>query len=152
MRKFLLPLAASMAVATPALAYEARLEARGGVFWTDGYTQGTAGIAAGYDLDLGSQGFVGAEVSGDKVLDDGTKVAFGFTGRAGAKIGAGKLYADGGYTTEPCDLCDGSWHLGAGYEHGFGNRLYGKVAYRHYFVNNNQPDSNAVVAGLGVRF
>lgn len=153
MRKFVLPLLASLAVATPALANEARIEARGGVFWGDGYTQDVYGVAAGYDFDLGSSAFAGVEVSGDKVADTGTKVAWGFTGRAGAKMGeATKLYVNGGYTTEPCDLCDGSWHAGAGVQQGFGQALYGKVEYRHYFTENNNPDANALMVGLGVRF
>jgi len=153
MRLAILSAAAVLVAATPAFANETRLEARGGVYWTDGYTQGTAGVAAGYDMDLGPAAFVGAEVSADKILDSGTKVAFGFTGRGGAKLGpVGKLYVDGGYTTEPCDLCDGSWHAGAGYEHSFGPMLYGKVAYRHYFTDNGVPDSNAVIAGVGVKF
>ncbi|MCW1384461.1 hypothetical protein OLX02_16690 [Novosphingobium sp. KCTC 2891] len=152
MRTIILAAAASLVAATPALANEARIEARGGVYWTDGYTKGTAGLAAGYDYDLGSQAFVGAEVSGDKILASGTKVAFGFTGRGGAKLGGGKLYVDGGYTTKPCDLCDGSWHAGAGYERTIVGQTYGKLAYRHYFTKNGAPDANAVVVGVGYKF
>lgn len=153
MRKVLLSLAASLVLATPALANEARVEARGGVYWTPGATKGTAGVAAGYDFDLGSSTFVGAEVSGDKILTNNTRVAVGFTGRAGIKASpADKLYVDGGYTTKPCRLCEDAVHAGAGYEHSFGQSLYGKVEYRHFFTEHNTPDSNAVVAGLGVKF
>jgi len=153
MRKVLLSLAASLVVASPALANEARVEGRGGVYWSPGYTQGTAGVAAGYDFDLGSSAFAGAEVSADKILDGGTKVVFGFTGRAGLKASeADKLYAAGGYSTKPCDLCEDAVHLGAGYEHAFGSSLYGKVEYRHFFTNNGVPDANAVSAGIGLRF
>lgn len=154
MRKIILPLIASLAIATPAMANEGRIEARGGVFWTDGYTQDAYGVAAGYDFDLGETAFAGVEVSGDKIADSGTQVAFGMTGRLGAKMGeSGKLYATGGYTTETCDICDNdSVHAGLGYEQGFGNKLYGKVEYRHFFVDANRPDGNAVMAGLGMRF
>lgn len=153
MRKVLLSLAASLAVASPALANEARVEARGGVYWTPGYTQDTAGVALGYDYDMGSSAFVGAEASADKILDGGTKVAFGFTGRAGAKVTpADKLFVAGGYTTKPCDLCEDAVHAGAGYEHAFGTNLYGKVEYRHFFTNNSAPDANAVTAGIGLKF
>ena len=101
MRKVLLPLLASIAVASPAMANEARVEARGGVFWSDGYTQDSYGVAAGYDFDLGETLFAGAEISADKIADTGTKVAFGFTGRAGVKTGeAGKLFVASGYTTD----------------------------------------------------
>ena len=154
MRKVLLPLLASLAVASPAMANEARVEARGGVFWSDGYTQDSYGVAAGYDFDLGQTLFAGAEVSADKIADTGTKVAFGLTGRAGVKTGeAGKLFIASGYTTETCSNCDNdSVHLGAGYEHKFAGNLYGKVEYRHFFLDQNRPDGNAVVAGLGVKF
>lgn len=154
MRKVLLPLLAVLATSTPALANEARVEARGGVFWSQGYTQDTYGVAAGYDFDLGQAAFAGAEVSGDKIADHGTKVAWGFTGRLGARMGEqGKLYATGGYTTETCGLCNnGAMHAGAGYEQGFGNNLYGKVEYRHFFLDQGRPDGNTVMAGLGVKF
>ena len=152
MRKYLMFLAASLAVATPALANEARVEARGGVYWTPGDTAGTAGVAAGYDFDLGSA-FAGGEVSADKILESGTKVAYGFTGRLGVKPSPGdKLFAAAGYTTKPCDLCEHATNLGAGWEHSFASRLYGKVEYRHFFTAGGAPDSNAVSAGLGVKF
>lgn len=153
MRKIVLPLLASLAVASPALANEARVEARGGVIWGQGESEAIAGVAAGYDFDLGSAAFAGAEVSADKILEDGTRFAFGFTGRAGVKLSeAGKLYAAGGYTTKACRFCDDSLHLGAGYQHNFGQSLYGKVEYRHYFFDNGVPDPDAVVAGIGMRF
>lgn len=152
MRKIILPLIASLAVATPALANEARVEARGGVYWLPGDSEATAGVAAGYDFDLGPAAFAGAEVSADKILTSGTKVAYGFTGRAGAKLGAGsKLFVAGGYTTEPCDLCDGAWHAGAGAEVPLMGKVYGKVEYRHFFVSNF-ADSDSVVAGVGIKF
>lgn len=154
MRKVLIALAASAALATPALANEARIEARGGVFWTDGYTQDAYGVAAGYDFDLGETAFAGVEVSGDKIADTGTKVAFGASGRLGAKMGeSGKAYVVGGYTTETCDICDNDTvHAGVGYEQGFGKSLYGKVEYRHFFLDQGRQDGNAVMAGLGMRF
>jgi hypothetical protein len=155
MRKVLVPLLvslAAMASATPALANEARVEARGGVIWGDGDEEGILGVAAGYDFDLGSNAFVGAEVSADKILTDGTKLSFGLGARAGVKVSeAGKLYAAGGWQSEPCDLCDDLWTLGAGYQHNFGGQLYGKVEYRHFFADNSS-DADAVVAGVGVRF
>jgi|EndMetStandDraft_5_1072996.scaffolds.fasta_scaffold51286_3 outer membrane immunogenic protein len=152
MRKILVSLAASLAIASPALANEARVEARGGVIFGGGDEEGIAGIAAGYDYDLGSKAFIGPEVSADKVLEDGTRVTFGFGARAGVKLSeAGKLYAIGTYQTKPCSGCDEFWTAGAGYQHNFGSNLYGKVEYRHFIVDNaNDPD--AVVAGLGMRF
>ena len=154
MRKFVLPLlavAAFGAAATPALANEARVEARGGVYWLPGASKGVAGVAAGYDFDLGEIAFSGVEVSADKILTSGTKAAFGFTGRLGAKLAGTKLYAAGGYTTEPCDLCQGSWHTGVGAEVPIMMKAYGKLEYRHFYTSN-APDSDALVAGVGIRF
>mgnify|MGYP002080059285 CR=1 FL=1 len=89
------------------MANEARVEARGGVFWADGYTQDSYGVAAGYDFDLSETLFAGAEISADKIADTGTKVAFGLTGRAGVKTGeAGKLYIRRGHTTKTCPNSD----------------------------------------------
>lgn len=152
MRLVLCSLAAAVAVATPALANEGRVEARGGVAWGGGSSEAFAGIAAGYDFDLGSSAFAGVEVSGDKILDAASnRVGVGFTGRLGGKLGAGKLYANGGYTTKFCDTCDDTWHAGAGYEHGFGGNLYGKIEYRHYFVDLG-TDVDIVGVGLGLKF
>lgn len=156
MRKVLLAVAAVSALAaTPALANEGRVEARGGVIWfgNGGGSEDVWGVAAGYDFDLGSSAFAGLEASGDIVGATGSKVAFGFSGRLGTKLGENtKLFADGGYTTEPCTGCVDAIHAGVGAEVGFGKNLYGKLGYRHYFTSNGAPDSNAVVAGLGVKF
>lgn len=154
MRKVLLGLAvAAAAIATPALANEARVEARGGIVWDGGDSEDVYGIAAGYDFDLGSSAFAGVEVSGDKIAASNTKVAFGATGRLGAKVGGNtKVYVDGGYTSENCDLCEDAVHAGAGVELGFASNLYGKLGYRHFFVNNGISDYDAVVVGLGMRF
>lgn len=153
MRKVLLSLAASLALATPALANEARFEGRGGVIWDQGDEEAIAGVAVGYDFDIGGNAFVGPEISADKILTDGTKVSFGFGGRAGVRTSeAGKLYVAGAYQTEACDLCEDTWSLGAGYQHSFGSNLYGKVEYRHFFADNGVSDPDAVVAGIGVKF
>jgi hypothetical protein len=153
MRKILIALAASVVVASPALANEGRIEARGGVYWDGTETQDAYGVAAGYDFDLGKTAFAGVEVSGDKIATTGTRVAFGATGRLGTRISeTGKLFVAGGYTSKPCDLCEDATHLGAGFEAGFGKSLYGKIEYRHYFVNGGFDDSDAVMIGLGTKF
>jgi len=153
MRKVLIAVAATLVAASPALANEGRIEARGGVNWQAGQSEATTGLAAGYDYDLGSSAFGGVEVSGDKILNSANnRVAFGFTGRLGAKVaGSDKLFVAGGYTTKSCTTCKDGEHLGAGYEHNFGP-LYGKVEYRHNFTNGGAADGNSAVAGLGIRF
>lgn len=154
MRKVLFAIAASAALATPALANEARVEARGGVAWSGGSSEATAGIAAGYDFDLGSSAFAGLEVSGDKVLASGSIVSVGFTGRAGIKAGEkARLFAAGGYSTAQCSGCGGNWNLGAGGEFDVAEKIYLKAEYRHFFKNNTTfVDGDALVAGVGFRF
>jgi outer membrane immunogenic protein len=154
MKKFILPLIAAMAVATPAMANEGRVEVRGGVVWANGSSQDTWGAAAGYDFDLGSSAFAGVEVSGDKIGSSGSQVAFGGTARLGVKAGTGtRLFAAGGYTTEACSSCGGQWHLGAGAEQKVSGPVYVKAEYRHYFDNSTGiGEFNALVAGVGIRF
>ena len=150
MKKFAVAAALLTAiVATPAMAQgEGRVEVRGGLITGNGIDEGTLGIAAGYDFDLGSAAFVGAEVAGDKVLVDGANVQFSAGGRAGAKIGAnGKLYATGGYTFGDVD----DPYVGAGYQHKLGQNLYAKGEYRHQFINNF-GDFDTFVVGVGFAF
>ena len=152
MRLFSISLAAALIAATPALADEARVEARGGIAFGNGESETFVGGAVGYDFDLGDAAFLGAEISGDKFLDSNAgRIGIGLTGRVGTRLGGGKLYANGGYTTKFCASCDETWHAGVGYEHGLGGGLYGKVEYRHYFVDGG-GDIDAVGVGLGVRF
>lgn len=152
MRKMIVSLAAAAVAlaATPALANEGRADVHGGIVWAGGNSEGTAGVAAGYDWDLGTGGFFGIEGSADKVLVDGSDVYFGASGRIGAKVAGdkGKLYAVAGYTFGEGE---DSPHAGVGYEHMLGSKVYGKVEYRHYFVDNFK-DLNAAVVGIGVRF
>ena len=154
MRKILLAMSAigaSLALAAPAHA-EGRAEARGGVFWGYGDSEATAGIALGYDWDLGDSAFVGVEASGDKILAAGYKISFGATGRVGIKAGEStKIFAAGGYTTEPCDGCEDAWHAGAGIQQAISGGVYIKAEYRHFFVDGFD-DSDAVVGGVGVAF
>lgn len=155
MRNFVLPLLAAAAMcgaaATPALANETRAEARAGVQWIPGTSKATAGVALGYDFDLGPGAFTGVEVSADKPLASGFKTEFGFQGRAGVNLLGSKLYGLGGYTTEPCDGCRGAWDLGAGAQFAFMGPLYGKVEYKHLFTDK-AGDGDAVTAGVGVKF
>jgi opacity protein-like surface antigen len=144
---------AAAAVAVPAAANEARVEARGGVAWAEGEEEAILGVAAGYDFDLGTGAFAGVEVSADKLLVDGADVTFGFNARGGAKLASGtKLYAITGYQTEPCEFCTDSWSLGAGVEMPISSNFYGKVEYRHFFAGEDYFDTNAATVGLGMKF
>lgn len=142
--------AAAVAAATitaPAAANEGRAEVRGGIAWAGGDEEAIVGAAVGYDVDLGTGAFAGIEASGDKILVDGADVVWGATARAGAKLGAGKLFVAGGRT-----FAEGedAWHLGGGYEHLIGSNVYLKAEYRRFFYDFT--DVNSLTAGVGVRF
>jgi outer membrane immunogenic protein len=143
---------AALTAASPALAGEGRIEARGGYYKDVGPGAGVAGIAAGYDFDIGSQAFIGPEVSIDKVLRSGNEYLFGLTGRAGVKLGErGKLFVAGGVT--PKSVEESPYRLGGGYEHRLGGNLYIKAEYRHYFAERSVFDSgDSVTAGVGFKF
>lgn len=153
MRKIaILAAAAAAAVTTPAFAQdkagEGRVEVRGGVAWANGAEEAFAGVAAGYDFDLGEQAFVGVEGSADKVLVSGADVLWSIGGRLGAKVGPqGKLFVNGGYGwTDGGDAP----YIGAGYQHKFGTNVYGKVEYRR--TMDTGPDVNFAGVGLGYAF
>lgn len=153
MRKVIVLAAVAAAVtAAPAIAQErageGRVEIRGGVAWAGGQEEAFAGIAAGYDFDLGDTAFIGVEASGDKVLVGGANVLWGIGGRVGAKVGTGgKLYGLGGYGfTKGSDAA----FVGAGYQHKLATNVYGKVEYRR--VLNSGTDVNFAGVGLGVNF
>lgn len=156
MRKIVLTLAAlgAASVATPALAQgEARVETRGGIAWAQGTEEAVAGVAAGYDFDLGQEEtgsvFFGAEVSADKILANGADVVFGTTARLGAKVGnGGKIFATGGYSFGQGEDVP---HLGAGYEQKIGESgVYVKAEYRHFF--SDFVDVNTAAVGVGFKF
>src|SRR3546814_15731129 len=103
MKKFAVAAALlSAVVAVPAMAAdggEIRAEVRGGYVTGSGLDDATLGAAVGYDFDLGSTTFAGAEIAGDRVLKNGFDVQFSAGGRVGAKVGtAGKAYVTGGHT------------------------------------------------------
>lgn len=150
MRKFAVATAVAVAaIAAPAHAEgEVRAEVRGGVIWAFDESEATAGAAVGYDFDLGETMFAGVELSGDKVLVDGSDVAFGTTARFGGKIGDnGKLFAAAGYTFGLDDDSGDAWNLGAGYHHKLGEKLYIGTEYRHYFDDFADADAINLVVG-----
>ncbi|MGB3320326.1 MAG: hypothetical protein WA978_00260 [Sphingopyxis granuli] len=152
MKKFAVAAALLTAVvATPALAAdggEARVEVRGGYISGGGLDDATLGIAGGYDLNAGQTTFIGAEIAGDKVLKKGFDVQFSAGGRAGANVGTnGKAYVNAGYTFGQID----DPYVGAGYQHKLGQNVYGKIEYRHQFINNFS-DYDTFGVGVGLAF
>jgi outer membrane immunogenic protein len=149
MRKITVLLAAVAALASaPAMAAgEGRVEARGGLVWANGAEEAIAGVAVGYDFDLGSAAFVGVEGAGDIALADGAEVVWSVGARAGGKVSEkGKLYVNAGL-----GFCCGSeeFYAGAGYQHKFGQNLYGKIEYRRIF---GDIEANVAQVGIGFAF
>ena len=143
-------LAAATAIATPALAGEARVEVHTGLGWDDSLpSKGEIGAAVGYDFNLAPSTFVGVEHSIDKTLISSKDARWGTTARAGVNVPAvGKLYALAGYSY---GVGPNATHVGGGLEHSFGP-AFGKVEYRHYFTEDGAPDTNAALVGVGVHF
>src|SRR5690606_41975592 len=101
MKKFAVAAALlSAVVAVPAMAAdggEIRAEVRGGYVTGSGLDDATLGAAVGYDFDLGSTTFAGAEIAGDKVLKNGFDGQFSAGGRARAEVGTARhAYVTGG--------------------------------------------------------
>ncbi len=159
MRLVLFSLAASLAVAAPAMAQStdttgtgngARVDVHGGLGWADGrQVQGTVGATIGYDVGTGGGTFVGLEESVDKVLTSQDKTRFSTTARFGAHVTPNnKLYGLAGYTY---GSGPNGTHIGGGLEHTYG-KYFTKVEYRHTFNEDGARDSNAALVGVGLRF
>lgn len=144
---------AAVAAATPALANEARVEARGGVIWDGSDSEATAGVAAGYDYDLGDKLFVGVQGSADKILTDNTRVSFGVGGRVGVKVlPTTKAYALADWQSKNCKFCNSAVGVGGGVQQDIGSRYYVKAEYQHLLVGDHTTDADRGLVGLGVKF
>ncbi|GFE76479.1 outer membrane protein [Novosphingobium sp. TCA1] len=144
---------AAVAAATPALANEARVEARTGIIWDGSDSEAVAGVAVGYDYDLGNKFFVGVEGSADKVLTDNTRVSWGVGGRAGFKVTpTTKLYANSTWQSKFSKYGNSAVAVGGGVEQALNDRFYGKVEYKHLLVGDNTPDADVGLIGVGVKF
>lgn len=152
MRALLLPVLASLAFASPALA-DTRAEVRGGLISIDGTGEPVLGAAAGIDVSVAPLVFVGAELSVDKADFGGGQTMVGLSGRIGAALPSGtKLYAIAGYNSEFCTNCDDRLNAGGGVQQRVLGPLYLKAEYRHYFAGSGTLATDSVVAGVGVSF
>ncbi len=144
---------AAVAAASPAFANEARVEARTGVIWDGSDSDAVAGVAAGYDYDLGEKFFVGVEGSADKVLTDNTRVSWGVGGRAGVKVTPStKLYAASTWQSKFTRYGNSAVGVGGGLQQDLNDKFYGKVEYKHLLVGDNTPDADVGLVGVGMKF
>jgi len=145
--------AAAAAAATPAIANEARVEARTGIIWDGSDSEAVAGVAVGYDYDLNDRFFVGVEGSADKILADDTRVSWGAGGRIGAKVTpTTKLYAASTWQSKPCRYCNSAVAVGGGLQQSLNDKVYAKVEYKHELVGDNTPDADLGLVGIGLKF
>jgi outer membrane immunogenic protein len=147
----------------------------------DGDSAIVYGIGAGYDVAISKRAELGLDLSADlsslEECESGAilvndqacihaKRDLAAAIRLGYKVGPrGTVYALAGYsnarfrfdyttpagvTTRDSSNLDG-FRLGAGYQHGFGERAYGKVEYR-YSNYENDVTRHQVLLGVGMNF
>jgi outer membrane immunogenic protein len=139
------------------------------------------GIGAGYDVAIGEKAEIGLDLSADLsslkdcersaiILNDEACIRARRDLAAAIRLGykvtpRGTLYALAGYsnarfrfdyttpagvTTRDSGNLDG-FRLGAGYQHGFGEKAYGKIEYR-YSNYENDVSRHQVLLGVGMTF
>jgi len=162
MKKFACIAAATVATfsATAAQA-QSYLEVRGGIAGGSGTTTETIGLAAGFDVDVGSSAFIGTELTADTDASFDTPV-YGLNLRLGTKVGeAGKLFATAGVARYETSgyiygpnyfVVYSGWETdiaaGVGYQHKIGNSMRVSVQYQHYF----DLQANRGSVGIGFEF
>lgn len=134
-------------VATPAVANETRLEARGGIAWVSGASDETIGVALGHDVDLGQTTFIGVEAVADTDFNI-SDPTIGVNARLGFKAGENsKLFASAGYAYSTGFEIDDAV-VGAGFQHNLGASSLVSIQYQRYI----DFDINRATVGLGFRF
>lgn len=162
MKKFACIAAAAVATFSVTTAHaQSYFELRGGIAGASDVTTETIGLAAGFDTDVGSSAFVGAEITADTDASFSTPV-YGLNARLGTKMGEdGKLFATAGvarlqesvYLYVPGYLLAYSgWYTdvtaGVGYQHKIGKSMRLSVQYQRYF----DTEANRGSIGIGFEF
>jgi outer membrane immunogenic protein len=156
-------IAAATIVALSATTAQAQsyLEVRGGIAGTSETTTETIGLAAGFDTDVGSSAFVGAEITADTDASFSTPV-YGLNARVGTKMGEdGKLFATAGVARLQDSgyiyglgyfVAYSGWYTdftaGAGYQHKIGKSTRLSIQYQRYF----DTQANRGSIGIGFEF
>ena len=179
MKKITLAALAAAAAVLPAAAHaQAYVQVETGLDAVDlnpGKDEGVLyGVSAGHEVPLGNNLFAAVEAG---LSDSSTKECVRINGerdciKSGRDISAtlrlgtslsetSKLYALGGYTNarvkatyagETYDAVNlDGFRLGAGYQHNFGQNLFGKIEYRYSNYEQGVERHNGVVA-IGMNF
>jgi hypothetical protein len=142
---FIAALAASTFAVPSYAATEGYIDARVGYAWAVGESE-TIGLAAGYDFDVSSTVFLGAEAVATTNSSFGSPI-IGANTRLGIRTSdTDKVFATVGYAYDTYDETDDSV-LGAGYEHKFG-----KTAVNLQYQRGLSSEINIVFVGLGFKF
>jgi hypothetical protein len=163
MRNATVIFAAAAALASTSASAEGFAEARVGIAGASDYTTETIGVAVGYDGDVGSKVFIGAELTADTNASFDVPV-YGANLRLGAKTSDnGKLYLTGGIARYRDDAVIYSstlgfgqtfsgWYTdtvaGAGYAHKIGSSARISVQYQRYV----DTGFNRGAVGIGFEF
>lgn len=140
-------LSVAAVMATPALAGETRVEARGGVVWVPGASNEAIGLALGYDTDIGGNLFAGIEGTADTDFDFVSPV-LGLNARLGFKASDNaKVFVTGGYAYDT-DFDIDDIALGAGAQFAVGEKSFVSVQYQRYL----DLEINRVSVGVGYKF
>lgn len=144
---------AAVAAATPAMANELRVEARGGVIWDGSDADAVAGVAVGYDYNLADKLFVGVQASADKIIADNTRVSWGVGGRLGVNVlPSTKVYAVADWQSKNCRYCYSAVGVGGGIQQDIGTRYYVKAEIQHLLIGEGTRDADRGLVGVGVKF
>lgn len=139
--------AAATTFAAPSYAAtEGYVDSRVGIAFADGASSETLGLAVGYDFDIGTNLFLGAEVV---AITDASFVSplIGPNARIGVNASeTDKVFATVGYLHDT-EYDEGSAAIGAGYEHQFGKSKVSIQYQRTLDVN-----ANFVSVGFGFKF
>ena len=161
MKVLFVTVACAAAITSTAANAEGYVELRSGMAFGPDVTTESIGLAAGYDADIGSGAFIGAELTADTNSSFDTPV-YGLNLRVGGKTGeASKLYATAGiaryeyagFISLPSySLFYSGWDTdfvaGAGYQHKIGNSTRLSVQYQRYF----DTQYNRASVGIGFEF
>lgn len=155
--------AAAAAFASTSASAEGFVEARTGIANGSDYTTETLGVAVGYDAEVGSNVFIGAELTADTNASFDVPV-YGANLRLGAKTSAnGKLYLTGGvaryredaviyFPTLGFGQTFSGWYTdvvaGAGYAHKISSSTRISAQYQRYF----DTGFDRATVGIGFEF
>lgn len=153
--------ACAAAFASTAAQAEGYIELRSGVAFGPDITTESIGLAAGYDANISSTAFVGAELTADTNANFDTPV-YGLNIRLGGNTSDnGKLFATAGiaryeyagFIALPSSYVfysgwDTDFTAGAGYQHKIGKSTRLSIQYQHYF--DTQYDRGTI--GIGFEF